>query len=142
VHLSTARLRRLEKLERRIAQAPAEHRLAIALKAAGEVFPASGVLPLERDVAAVRVAKRLPTGWEGRPELAEEIADAIAAELATPARRASLRAAVAGLAKDLRDRLPRLSAELDRALSQAPPADDPAADLVWVAAVARSFGRE
>ena len=142
MQLSPARIRRLEQLEVELAGAPAEQRLAIALQAAGEVFSASGVSPLERDAATARVVSQLPTGWDRRPELIEAVADALAEELATGARRASLRAAVRELADDLRNRLPALAAELDRALAEPAPDDDPAADLVWVAGVARSFGRE
>jgi hypothetical protein len=45
------------------------------------------------------------------------------------------------LEAELRDRLPRLTEELERALAD--PADaDPAVDVLWVAAVAHSFPGE
>lgn len=118
MRLSRARLRRLERLEAELARSRAEHRLAVALQAAGEVFSASGVAPPERDEAVGRVVLRLPADWQHRPELAEDVADALAEELATDARREAVRRAVEELATDLRDRLPQLAAELERALAE------------------------
>ena len=132
---------RLESLEVELGAAPADHRRVIALKATGVMFAASGVTPLERDAAAARVVAQLPSGWAKQPELAETVADLLAARLATDRRRSALRSAVTVLVAELRDRLPRLTEELERALAD--PADaDPAVDVLWVAAVAHSFPGE
>jgi len=105
------------------------------------MFAASGVTTLERGAAAARVVAQLPSGWAKQPELAETVADLLAERLATDRRRSALRSAVRVLVAELRDRLPRLTEELERALAD--PADtDPAVDVLWVAAVAHSFPGE
>jgi hypothetical protein len=132
---------RLESLEAELGAVPADHRRVIPLKATGVMFAASGITPLERDAAAARVVAQLPSGWAKQPELAETVADLLAARLATDRRRSALRSVVTVLVAELRDRLPRLTEELERALAD--PADaDPAVDVLWVAAVAHSFPGE
>jgi hypothetical protein len=140
VRLTPTQVARLESLEAELGAAPADHRRVIALKTTGVMFAASGVTPLERDAAAARVVAQLPSGWAKQPELAETVADLLAERLATDRRRSALRSALTVLVAELRDRLPRLTEEFERALTD--PADtDPAADVLWVAAVAHSFRR-
>jgi hypothetical protein len=141
MRLARRGLERLGQIELQLRHAPAEKRLPIALQAAGEVFRASGVSFLERDAAAARVAAQLPKDWSRRPELAEYIADELAVALGTAARRHAVRAAVKELAETARDEMPLLARELERALAE-PVSDDADGDLVWVASVVRSFGRE
>jgi hypothetical protein len=141
MRLTPTQAARLESLEAELGAAPADHRRLIALKTTGVMFPASGVTMLERDAAAARVVAQLPSGWAKRPELAETVADLLAERLATDRRRSGLRSVVAVLVAELRDRQPRLTEELERALAD--PADaDPAVDVLWVAAVAHSFAGE
>jgi hypothetical protein len=141
VRLPPRRLERLRQIEVELREAPAEKRLPIALQATGEVFGAAGVPFLERDAAAARVAARAPSDWQRRPELAEYLADEIAFELGTTARRQALRAAVIELTELARAEMPLLARELERALAE-PLSEEADGDLVWVAAVMRSFGRE
>jgi hypothetical protein len=82
-----------------------------------------------------------PPGWIRRPELAEGIADALAVALGTAERRRAVRTAVVELTETVRADLPLFAGELDRALAE-PVSEDADGDLVWVAAVMRSFGRE
>ncbi|MGH3104087.1 MAG: hypothetical protein ACRDN6_08330 [Gaiellaceae bacterium] len=139
--LARRRRRRLELIEAQLEDAPPESRLPVALQAAGEIFGAAGVSPLERDAAAVRVVAGLPVGWQRHPELAEDLAEAIAVSLATSERRMAVRAALADLAAVARGDLPLLAGELERVVAERMPEDE-ADDVVWIAAVARSFGRE
>jgi hypothetical protein len=69
------------------------------------------------------------------------VADLLAERLATDRRRSALRSAVRVLVAEFRDRLPRLTEELERALAD-PGDTDAAVDVLWVAAVAHSFPGE
>jgi hypothetical protein len=141
VRLPQRRLERLRQIEVELRDAPGDTRLPIALQATGEVFSAAGVSFLERDAAAARVVADAPSNWRRRPELAEYLADEIALALATGARRRAVRRAVVELAEMARNEMPLLAGELERALGESV-SDDADGDLVWVASVMRSFGRE